>query len=251
MSRPRQDCELHQRRLCHEVIFTRNTTELINLVAQTWAAREPDAGDLIILTEMEHHSNLVPWQMLAAGRQSWSSFRSRTTACSTWRPIGPCWINRPSWWLSRRCRMCWDHHAGRRDHPPGARGRRPHADRRRAVSAASGVDVQALDVDFLAFSAHKMCGPTGIGVLYGKGKLLEAMPPFLGGGDMIKEVKLRSFRPNPFHTSSRPARRRLPRRWASVRRCDYLRGDWHGADLKPRAPDRRVRPGAAWRRCRA
>jgi cysteine desulfurase/selenocysteine lyase len=64
----------------------------------------------------------------------------------------------------------------------------------RSICAAFAVDVQALDADFYAFSAHKMCGPTGIGALYGKTALLEAMPPFLGGGDMIKEVKLRSFR---------------------------------------------------------
>ncbi len=181
-----------------EVIFTRNATESINLVARTWAWAMLKPGDLIILTEMEHHSNLVPWQMVAAERELALEFIPMTEEglldLEAYRQL-----------LSRSPRLVsftqmsnvlgtitpareivqLAHDAGALTLIDGAQSV-PHL----------GVDVQALDVDFLAFSAHKMCGPTGIGVLYGKAKLLDSMPPFLGGGDMIREVKLRSFRPN-------------------------------------------------------
>jgi cysteine desulfurase / selenocysteine lyase len=182
----------------HEVVFTRNTTEAINLVARTWGWAMLKPGDLIVLSEMEHHSNLVPWQMLASEKGLRLEFISVTDEgildLDTYRALlaqSPRLVSfahmsnvlgtiNPADEIVRLA-----HDAGAVTMIDGAQSV-PHL----------GVDVQALDADFLAFSAHKMCGPTGIGVLYGKSRLLEAMPPFLGGGDMIREVKLRSFRPN-------------------------------------------------------
>lgn len=181
-----------------EVIYTRNTTESINLVAYSWARANLKAGDLVILTEMEHHSNLVPWQMLQMERgielefipvtddglldlETFKSLLVRTPKLVSFTHMSNVLgtIN-PAEAVIRLA-----HEAGAIVVVDGAQSV-PHFK----------VDVQALDADFYAFSAHKMCGPTGIGALYGKSALLEAMPPFLGGGDMIKEVKLRSFRVN-------------------------------------------------------
>lgn len=182
----------------HQIIYTRNTTESINLVAYTWARANLKPGDLIILTEMEHHSNLVPWHILAAERGVQLEFIPVTDEglldLDGYRSLlarGPKLVSfthmsnvlgtiNPAAEIIRMA-----HEAGAVTVLDGAQSV-PHLI----------VDVQQLDVDFMAFSAHKMCGPTGIGALYGKTALLEAMPPFLGGGDMIKEVKLRSFRPN-------------------------------------------------------
>jgi cysteine desulfurase/selenocysteine lyase len=182
----------------HQIIYTRNTTEAINLVAYSWARANLNAGDLVILTEMEHHSNLVPWQILQAERGIELDFIPVTEE-------GLLDLDTYMTLLSRGPKLVSFTHMSnvlgtinpaaeiiRRAHEVGAVT---------LVDAAQSVphlkvDVQALDADFLAFSAHKMCGPTGIGALYGRMELLEAMPPFLGGGDMIKEVKLRSFRAN-------------------------------------------------------
>ena len=182
----------------HQIIYTRNTTESINLVAYTWARANLKAGDLIILTEMEHHSNLVPWHILAAERGVRLEFIPVTDdglldldvyhALLTQDPklVSFTHMSNVLGTINPAAEMI------RLAHQVGAIT---------VLDAAQSVphlkvDVQKLDVDFMAFSAHKMCGPTGIGALYGKTALLEAMPPFLGGGDMIKEVKLRSFRPN-------------------------------------------------------
>jgi cysteine desulfurase/selenocysteine lyase len=181
-----------------QIIFTRNATESINLVAYTWARANLKSGNLIILTEMEHHSNLIPWQMLAAERgvalefipvtgdglldldiyrsllariPKLVAFSGMSNVLGTINPV------------AEMVHMA--HEAGAVTLVDGAQSV-PHLP----------VDVQALGVDFLAFSAHKMLGPTGIGALYGKANLLEAMPPFLGGGLMIKTVHLRSFTPN-------------------------------------------------------
>ena len=181
-----------------QIIYTRNTTESINLVAYTWARATLKAGDLVVLTEMEHHSNLVPWQMLQAERgieldfipvtenglldlDAYKTLLSRTPKLVAFTHMSNVLgtIN-PAADIIRMA-----HEAGAVTLVDGAQSV-PHLK----------VDMQALDADFYAFSAHKMCGPTGIGALYGKAELLEAMPPFLGGGDMIKEVKLRSFKPN-------------------------------------------------------
>ncbi|MDP2995241.1 MAG: cysteine desulfurase [Anaerolineales bacterium] len=181
-----------------EIIFTRNATESINLVAYTWARANLKSGDVIILTEMEHHSNLVPWLQLAAERgvtlefipvtgeglldlDVYRSLLARTPKLVAFSGMSNVLgtIN-PAADLIRLA-----HEAGALALVDGAQSV-PHLP----------VDVQVLDVDFLAFSAHKMLGPTGIGALYAKAKLLEAMPPFLGGGEMIKTVHLRSFSPN-------------------------------------------------------
>lgn len=181
-----------------QIIYTRNATESINLVAYTWARANLKAGDLVILTEMEHHSNLVPWQMLQAERGIELDFIHVTED-------GLLDLDSYKTLLSRTPKLVAFTHMSnvlgtinpaadiiRMAHEVGAI---TMVDAAQSVPHLT-VDVQALDADFLAFSAHKMCGPTGIGALYGKTELLESMPPFLGGGDMIKEVKLRSFRPN-------------------------------------------------------
>lgn len=181
-----------------EVIYTRNTTESINLVAYAWARATLKAGDLVILTEMEHHSNLVPWQMLQAERGIELDFIPVTED-------GVLDLDAYKTLLNRNPRLVSFTHMSNvlgTINPAAEIIKLAHA--AGAIVLVDGaqsvphlkVDVQSLDADFYAFSAHKMCGPTGIGVLYGKSALLEAMPPFLGGGDMIKEVKLRSFRPN-------------------------------------------------------
>ena len=182
----------------HQIIYTRNTTESINLVAYSWARANLKAGDLVILTEMEHHSNLVPWHILQAERGIELDFIPVTEN-------GLLDLDAFKILLGRGPKLISFTHMSNvlgTINPAAEMIRLAHeAGAVTLVDAAQSVphlnvDVQALDADFLAFSAHKMCGPTGIGILYGKTELLEAMPPFLGGGDMIKEVKLRSYRPN-------------------------------------------------------
>lgn len=181
-----------------EVIYTRNTTESINLVAYSWARANLKAGDLVLLTEMEHHSNLVPWHMLQAERGIELDFIPVTEDGLLDLDVYKSLLNRTPKLVS------FTHMSNVLGtiNPAAEIIRLAHAagaivlvDGAQSVPHLS-VDVQALDADFYAFSAHKMCGPTGIGILYGKSALLESMPPFLGGGDMIKEVKLRSFRAN-------------------------------------------------------
>lgn len=181
-----------------EVIFTRNATEAINLVAHTWARANIAPGELIILSEMEHHSNLVPWHMLATERNIRLEFIPVTDD-------GLLDLDAYETLLRQSPRMVSFTHMSNvlgTINPAAEIISLAHqAGAVTMIDAAQsvphlGADVQALDVDFMAFSAHKMCGPTGIGVLYGKSQLLDAMPPFLGGGDMIREVKLRSYRPN-------------------------------------------------------
>jgi cysteine desulfurase / selenocysteine lyase len=181
-----------------EIIYTRNTTESINLVAHAWARANLKQGDLVLLTEMEHHSNLVPWHMLQAEKNIELDFIPVTENGLLDLEVYKSLLNRAPKLVSfthmsnvlgtinpaeEMIRMA--HQVGAIVLIDGAQSV-PHLK----------VDVQKLDADFYAFSAHKMCGPTGIGILYGKMKLLDSMPPFLGGGDMIKEVKLRSFRAN-------------------------------------------------------
>ena len=181
-----------------QVIFTRNATESLNLVAYTWGRANLHPGDVVILTEMEHHSNLVPWHMLAAEKNIQLEFIPVTSQgyldlgeYQRLLNLGPKLVSfthmsnvlgtiNP---VKEIVRLA--HQAGAVTLVDGAQSV-PHF----------SVDVMDLQVDFLAFSAHKMCGPTGIGVLYGRKDLLESMPPFLGGGDMIKRVHLRSFAPN-------------------------------------------------------
>jgi cysteine desulfurase / selenocysteine lyase len=181
-----------------QIIFTRNATESINLVAYTWARANLKAGDLVILTEMEHHSNLVPWLMLNTERGVQLEFIPVTDEglldLDVYRKLlernpklvavsGMSNVLGTINPIAEIVRLA--HAAGALTLVDGAQSV-PHLP----------VDVQALGMDFLAFSAHKMLGPTGIGALYGRKDLLEKMPPFLGGGDMIKTVHLRSFVPN-------------------------------------------------------
>jgi cysteine desulfurase/selenocysteine lyase len=181
-----------------QVIFTRNTSESINLVAYSWARANLKPGDLIILTEMEHHSNLIPWHMLATERGVRLEFIPVNEA-------GLLDMQAYQKLLEQEPRLVTFTHMSNvlgTINPAKEIIQQAHAVG--AITLLDGaqsvphlpVDVQELDVDFLAFSAHKMLGPTGIGVLYGKLSLLENMPPFLGGGDMIKTVHLRSFIPN-------------------------------------------------------
>jgi cysteine desulfurase/selenocysteine lyase len=181
-----------------QVIFTRNATESINLVAYTWARASLKAGDLVILTEMEHHSNLVPWHMLASERGIKLEFIPVTGEGLLDLEVYPGLLARSP----KLVAFSGMSNVLGTINPVAEMTRLAHA--AGAIVLVDGaqsvphlpVDVQALGVDFLAFSAHKMLGPTGIGALYGRKDLLEGMPPFLGGGDMIKTVHLRSFVPN-------------------------------------------------------
>ncbi len=178
-----------------QLIFTRNATEAINLVAHSWGRANLQDGDRVLLTQMEHHSNIVPWQMLAAelgftidyapmtedhridleryGQMleqgpKLVGFTQMSNVLGTINPV------------AQMTEMA--HGAGAVVLVDGAQSV-PHM----------AVNVAELDVDFLVFSAHKMCGPTGIGALYGRRELLEEMPPFMGGGEMIKRVQFDSF----------------------------------------------------------
>ncbi|PIS42344.1 MAG: cysteine desulfurase [Candidatus Kerfeldbacteria bacterium CG08_land_8_20_14_0_20_40_16] len=173
-----------------EIIFTRGTTESINLVAYSWGRQNIEKGDEIIVTEMEHHSNLIPWQLLAKEKEAVLKFI----------PIddeGRLKITKLDSLLNKKTRLLAITHVSNvlgvvnplkeiitKAH---SNGTRVLVDGAQAVPHLS-VDVSELDCDFYAFSGHKMLGPTGIGVLHGKRELLEAMPPFMGGGEMIKEV---------------------------------------------------------------
>jgi len=181
-------------RSSREVVFTKNATESLNLVAQSWGRTNLGKGDAILLTHMEHHANIVPWQMLAKengfeirwvpltedfqldlssldqllrGVKAFS-FTSMSNVLGTINPTRE---------------LCAAAHAA---------GAIAIVDGCQSVPHMT-TDVQALGADMLAFSSHKMCGPTGVGVLWAREELLEAMPPFLGGGGMISEVSLDGF----------------------------------------------------------
>ena len=176
-----------------QVIFTRNTTESINLIAYTWGNTNITASDLIVLTEMEHHSNLVPWQLLA----------QRTGARLEFVPVTDDGLLNQDVYeqlLRQQPKMVAFTHLSNvlgTINPVQEMITHAHAVGATVLLDAAQsvphmhVDVQDLNIDFLCFSSHKMLGPTGIGVLYGKRDLLEAMPPFMGGGDMIRKVGLR------------------------------------------------------------
>ena len=174
-----------------EIIWTRGATEGINLVANSWGADNLSAGDEILLTTMEHHSNIVPWQLIAEktgaiiryiemdseGRLNLENLdelcgeRTKMVACTqVSNSLGT--IN-PVERIIERAKTV---------------GSLVLIDGAQAVPHGS-IDVQALDCDFYVFSGHKMCGPTGIGILWGKEELLDSMPPYQGGGEMIKVVQ--------------------------------------------------------------
>ncbi len=174
------------------VIFVRNTTEALNLVAQSWGRANINAGDEILLTEMEHHSNIVPWQLLATEKEATIRYMPFTSN-------GLLDLSNLSNLLTERTKILafsamsnvfgTINPAKKLIAAAHSVGAITVVDAAQSVPHLS-VDVTDLDCDFLAFSGHKMCGPTGIGVLYGKRHLLEQMPPFLGGGDMIRRVTL-------------------------------------------------------------
>jgi cysteine desulfurase/selenocysteine lyase len=174
-----------------ETVFTRNATEAINLVAYSWGSANVRAGDLVVVTEMEHHSNLVPWQLLA----------ERTGAELGYVPIddeGLLVLDELDALLARGPKLVAVAHASNvlsTVNPVAEIARRAHAagagvlDDGSQAAPHMPVDVGALGADFYAWTAHKAYGPTGIGVLHGRREILEAMPPFLGGGHMISRVE--------------------------------------------------------------
>lgn len=173
-----------------EIIWTRNTTEAINLVSYSWGLNNLGAGDAILTTQLEHHSNLVPWQLLA----------EKTGAQLRFIPVDERGVHilDDLDTLLEGCKLvALSHVSNTLGTIAPLEIIIPKAHAAGAVVLVDGaqaapnmpVDVQALDADFYAISAHKMCGPTGVGVLYGKRALLEAMPPFLTGGDMIRKVE--------------------------------------------------------------
>ena len=181
-------------RRAHEIIFTKNTTESLNLLAYAWGRTNLQAGDVVVLTHMEHHANIVPWHMLVAERGivlRWVpltadgqldltdlpalldgakvfSFTAMSNVLGSITPVQ---------------QLCSAAHAAGALAIVDACQYVPH----------NVTDVQAWGADFMAFSSHKMCGPSGVGVLWGREELLEAMPPFLGGGNMIADVRLDGF----------------------------------------------------------
>ena len=176
-----------------ECIFVRNTTEALNLVAQSWGRANLGPGDTVVLTVLEHHSNIVPWQLIAAERGAtlrWIDIDDqgrlrlddldRYLATGRVKLVGVTHVANALGTVNSIAEITARAHAA---------GALVLLDGAQSVPHMP-VDVQALDVDFLAFSGHKMLGPMGIGVLWGRRALLEAMPPFLGGGDMIRTVTL-------------------------------------------------------------
>jgi cysteine desulfurase / selenocysteine lyase len=180
-----------------EVIFTRGTTEGINLVAYAWGRANVGPGDLIVVTEMEHHSNIVPWQILAQergaslaaipltddGRLDLAAYDAiLAEGCGRVRMVAVTHVSNTLGTINPVAEIA------RRAHAAGALV---------LVDGAQGVphlptDVRELGCDFLAFSGHKMLGPMGSGALWGRREILEAMPPFMGGGSMIRRVSLQS-----------------------------------------------------------
>jgi cysteine desulfurase/selenocysteine lyase len=186
----------------NEIIFTKGTTEGINLVAQTWGRNYLKAGDEIVISAMEHHANIVPWQMVC----------EQTGAVLKVIPMdsnGELILEEAAKIISVRTRMLAIMHVS------NALGTINPVEKIMEMARKVGalilldgaqavphfkVDVQALDCDFYVFSAHKMFGPTGVGVLYGKERILEEIPPYQGGGDMIKTVTLEktTYNESPF-----------------------------------------------------
>jgi cysteine desulfurase / selenocysteine lyase len=173
-----------------EIIFLRGTTEAINLVAQTYGRQNVGAGDEVLITAMEHHSNIVPWQMLAEEKGA-------KLCVAPINDAGELILEEFEKLLGPRTRLVAVAHVSNAlgtINPVAKIVELAHA--RRVPVLVDGaqaaphreVDVRALDCDFYAFSGHKVFGPTGVGVLYGKARLLEAMPPYQGGGDMISSV---------------------------------------------------------------
>ena len=178
----------------NEIIFTKNATEALNLVAHSWGGANLQAGDVVVLTQMEHHANIVPWHMLvqshgiqlrwvpltADGQLDLTNLDELLTGAKIFSFTA---MSNVLGTLTPVKQLCAAAHAAG------------------ALAIVDGcqyvphnvTDVTEWDADFLAFSSHKMCGPSGIGVLWGREELLNAMPPFLGGGNMIADVRLDGF----------------------------------------------------------
>ena len=208
-----------------EIIFTRGTTESINLVASSWGQKNLKSGDVILLTEMEHHSNLVPWQMLA----------QKTGAKVAYIPVtgdeGILDLSKLDSLLTPQVKILSLVHISNSMGTLNpveelcARARKLGITTLVDGAQSAGhlpVDVQAIGCDFFAFSGHKICGPTGIGVLWGRQEILDAMPPYQGGGEMILTVGYdkTEFKQAPHRfeagtpdISSRPARSACTPRW--------------------------------------
>jgi cysteine desulfurase / selenocysteine lyase len=181
-----------------EIVFTKNATEALNLVAQAWGRANLAAGDVVVLTHMEHHANIVPWHVLAAER----GIEIR------WIPLTPDGrldlgdLDRLLDGAKVLSASAMSNVLGTLN-PVADLATAAHDVGALAVVDAcqyvphNATDVQAWGADFAAFSSHKMCGPSGIGALWGRAELLDATPPFLGGGNMISDVRLDGFTPAP------------------------------------------------------
>ena len=240
-----------------EIVFTAGATASLNTVAYAWGDAFVGAGDNILVSEMEHHSNIVPWQMLAERKGAEIRVLPFDEAGALRTDLLPSLVD-------ERTRVVAVTQAS------NTLGTRP--DLRTVVAAAhavgavvvvdgcqgvvhGGVDVRAMDCDFYAFSGHKLYGPTGIGVLYGKRELLERMPPFMGGGDMVDTVTFakttyapvplkfeagtanfvgrhRTGRGGEVHAAVRPCGDRSPRGDAAAPRHGAAGGDRRTADLR-------------------
>ena len=179
-----------------EIVFTKNATEGLNLVAYSWGRANLHTGDVVVLTQMEHHANIVPWHMLAAergielrwvpltndGQLDLSNLSSLLDGAKAFAFTA---MSNVLGTITPVRQLCDAAHAAGALAIVDACQYVPH----------NVTDVQAWDADFVAFSSHKMCGPSGIGVLWGRQALLEAMPPFLGGGNMIADVRMDGFTP--------------------------------------------------------
>jgi len=179
-----------------ELIFTKNATEGLNLVAYSWGRANLKRGDVVVLTQMEHHANIVPWHMLAAERgielrwvpltiDGLLDLTNLDTLLDGAKAFGFTAMSNVLGTITPVRQLCNAAHAAGALAIVDACQYVPH----------NVTDVQAWDADFVAFSSHKMCGPSGIGVLWGREALLDAMPPFLGGGNMILDVRLDGFTP--------------------------------------------------------
>lgn len=177
-----------------EVVFTKNATESLNLIVRSWATANMSAGDVVVLTHMEHHANIVPWHMLAAEKG----------IVLRWVPLtadGLLDLSQLDQLLTGAKAFSFTAMSNVLGTINPVKELIDAAHRHGAIAIVDGcqsvphmpTDVQALGADFLAFSSHKMVGPTGIGMLWGREELLDAMPPFLGGGNMIADVKLDGF----------------------------------------------------------